>query len=311
MDREKMIHSVPILGSASSPLQKSNGIRPILRLLRVHHWTKNAFVFSGLLLSFNHLSLNMIQMTLIEFLLFCGISSSVYILNDMVDIDKDRQHPVKKFRPLPSGDIKVSHALIILILLCPCILVLSFLVNGTFGAIILIYFILNVSYSFKLKEFVIIDVLVISLGFVLRALSGCLTTGGEIPIWFLLSVAFLTLFLGFNKRKKEILTLSGQTMHTRKILSEYSIGLIDEMLPMLTACTVVAYACFSIFEANSRYMIATLPIAVYGIFRYQYLLSKTDLGERPEMILLRDRPIRLALLLWVIVYISLQSNLSI
>ncbi|WP_145405138.1 decaprenyl-phosphate phosphoribosyltransferase [Paenibacillus silvae] len=311
MNREKIIRSVPILGSASAPLQKSKRIKPLLRLLRVHHWTKNAFVFSGLLLSFNHLSIQMIQLTLVQFLLFCGISSSVYILNDMVDIEKDRRHPVKKFRPLASGDIKVSHALTILILLCPCVLVLSFLVNSIFGAIILIYFILNVSYSFKLKEFVIIDVLIISIGFVLRSLSGCLTTGDKIPVWFLLSVAFLTLFLGFNKRKKEILTLSGQTQNTRKILSEYSIGLINEMLPMLTSCTVVAYACFSIFEANSRYMIATLPIAVYGIFRYQYLLSKTDLGERPEMIVLRDRPIRFAVLLWVIVYISLQSNLFI
>lgn len=304
-----MIRSVPIMGTASTPLKKNNTIKSVLRLLRVHHWTKNAFVFSGLLLSFNVLTINMLQVSLVQFLLFCGISSSVYILNDIVDINKDRLHPVKKFRPLPAGDIKVIHALLIFILLCPCILISSFLVSSSFGVIILIYFLLNLSYSFKLKEYVIIDVLIISIGFVLRALSGVLAIGGEIPIWFLLSVAFLTLFMGFNKRKKELLAVPTQSQPTRKILSEYSIELIDEMIPMLTSCTIVAYSCFAIFETNSSYMITTLPLAIYGILRYQYLLNKTDQGERPEKILLTDKPIRLAILLWILTFISLQSNL--
>lgn len=280
----------------------------IMKLLRYKQWTKNGFIFAGVLISFHQMTIGMVENAILALLLFCSISSCVYIINDIADIEADRLHPVKKMRPLPAGNIKVHQALVILFILGPCTLLLSFLLNIYFGAVILSYFILNLFYSFKLKRYVLIDVIIISIGFVLRALAGCLVTSGKVSIWFLLSIAFLTLFLGFNKRRKEILTLADHSTNTRKSLSEYSIGLLNEIIPMLTACSILTYSYFIINETQSKYLIVTIPLVLYGILRYQYLSNKTEYGESPELVLLRDKPMRLILLLWLVVYVSLQSN---
>ncbi len=278
------------------------GISHYLRLFRIRQWSKNLFVFTGLLLSMQALDLVMVQHSIYAFLLFCGISSTVYILNDMVDIEKDRLHPVKRYRPLPAGQIKVVYAAITAIVLCAGVLLLAYRLHMYFGITLSAYFLLNLLYSFKLKEYVFVDIIIISSGFVLRALSGILIVGAEISMWFLLSIAFLTLFLGVNKRKKELLLLKDGSKAHRKNLSQYSISMINEMIPMLTACTVLSYAFFIIYESTSPYMIITIPMVLYGIFRYQYLTNQTELGESPELVLLKDRPTVMIMLLWAAMY---------
>ncbi|GIQ70373.1 ubiquinone biosynthesis protein UbiA [Xylanibacillus composti] len=281
---------------------KVTGFKHFLKLFRMRQWSKNIFVFAGLLLALDSVDFIMVQQAVFAFFLFCGISSSVYMINDVVDIEKDRLHPVKRNRPLPSGQVKAAHAAIAAILLSATILFLSFRLNVYFGFTLSSYFLLNLLYSFKLKHYVFVDVIIISSGFVLRALSGILIAGAAISLWLLLSVAFLTLFLGVNKRKKELLLLKEDSTAHRKNLSQYSIGLINEMIPMLTSCTVITYSFFIIYESDSKHMIVTIPMVLYGIFRYQYLTNRTEYGESPELVLLRDKPTVLIMLLWAVMF---------
>ncbi len=275
-----------------------------VKLIRVRQWSKNIFVFSGILFSSGFIGIPQVVKLLIAFLLFCGISSSVYIINDIIDLKKDMLHPVKRFRPLASGKIKVKFALIIFYIICTGTIALSFFLNKYFGAIICVYFVTNLCYSLKLKEFVFIDLLIISFGFVLRALSGIVVVNGKNSFWFLLSIAFLSLYLGMNKRKKELVTMAEDSKRHRKNLGDYSIGLINEIIPMLTACTVISYSFHTLYEVKVKYTILTIPIVVYGIFRYQYLTDKAGYGESPELVLLKDRPIVVAMLLWGVIYMS-------
>lgn len=275
-----------------------------LQLIRIRQWSKNMFVFSGLLFTSVSTELSQIIKILYAFILFCGISSSVYIINDIIDLKKDIVHPVKRFRPIASGKIKIKYALVLFYILCPLTIFLSFILNKYFGLIITLYLILNLSYSLKLKEFVFIDLLIISIGFVLRSLSGILVLDGNISFWFLLSVAFLALYLGMNKRKKELLTLVEESQLHRKNLSEYSIELINEIIPMLTACTIITYSVHILYEVKGKFIFLTIPIVVYGVLRYQYLTGKAGYGESPELVLLKDKPIVFTILLWGFIYIS-------
>lgn len=275
-----------------------------MKLIRVRQWSKNIFVFSGMLFPSQIIGLSQVVKLIIAFLLFCGISSSVYIINDIIDLKKDMLHPVKRLRPLASGKIKVKFALLIFYIICPGTIAVSFFLNKYFGIVICIYLLMNLSYSLKLKDFVFIDLLIISFGFVLRTISGIILVHGKNSFWFLLSIAFLSLYLGMNKRKKELLTLEEDSQNHRKNLGEYSIGLINEIIPMLTACTVISYSFHTLYEVKVKYTILTIPIVVYGIFRYQYLTDKAGYGESPELVLLKDRPIVLALLVWGAIYMS-------
>lgn len=275
-----------------------------LKIMRVHQWPKNSFAFSGLIISFNTFDFNIFISSIFAFLLFCGISSSVYIINDIVDLERDKLHPVKKMRPLPSGRISIGYALVFVVLLSTMTLYLSFILNRYFGYIVVAYFILNLLYSFKLKEYVLVDIIIISIGFVFRTVAGILVAGARISFWLLLSVAFLTLFLGINKRKKEIITLQQGSEKHRKNLSDYSIDLINEMIPMLTSCTIISYSFYVIYETELKFLIITIPVVLYGILRYQYLTSKKNYGENPALVLFRDKPIVLVILLWCLIYVS-------
>ncbi|NBI28184.1 decaprenyl-phosphate phosphoribosyltransferase [Chengkuizengella sp. YPA3-1-1] len=286
-------------------------IKHFIQLLRIHQWPKNLFVFSGLLLAMKDVNLNMVLVSFLAFFLFCCISSSVYIVNDIADIKKDSLHPVKRLRPLPSGKIKIRHAFLVFLVLSSFTLLFSFQLNLYFGIIISSYFLLNLFYSFKLKDIVIVDVLIISIGFVLRSISGFLALGVDISIWLILSIAFLTMFLGLNKRKKEIIRLAENSKKHRKNLNDYSIALINEILPMLTACTIISYSFYIIYDVNSRYMLVTIPIVLYGILRYQYLTNQTEHGESPDLVLLRDKPIIFIMILWLLVHISISLGSAI
>lgn len=282
--------------------EQSNGCK-IIELLRVRQWIKNIFVLAGVLTSLTSFNTSLMLKSISAFFLFCGISSTVYIVNDIIDIEKDKLHPVKKFRALSSGAIKVQHAILITSVLGSCVLAASFILNVFFGIIVLAYLLINLAYSLKLKEYVIIDLIIITTGFVLRTLSGMIITRGQISYLFLLTIVFLMLFLGFNKRKKEIILLNDTSKSHRKSLGEYSLNFINEANPMLAACAVISHSFYVIYELHSGFMVITIPIVLYGVLRYQYILNEKSFGENPEQALLKDKPMGIAALAWGISYI--------
>ena len=279
----------------------------LLRLLRPKQWTKNVFVFSGLIFSQNILNPPLFAKTFQAFILFCMISSCVYIINDLVDIEKDKLHPTKKYRPLVSGDVNKRVAIIIL----SCLMLLSisgsFALDFKFGLIILSYFIINTLYSIKLKHIVIIDIMIISVGFVLRAISGAVVINVEISPWLLICTVFLSLFLALSKRKNELIVLEDNAKNHRKILGDYSIDLIEQMLPVVTSCAIISYALYTFTGARTNIMMITIPFVIYGIFRYQYLTYKKGFGGRPESAFFCDKPFIINVLSWGISSILILS----
>ncbi|RCX20050.1 4-hydroxybenzoate polyprenyltransferase [Anaerobacterium chartisolvens] len=273
-----------------------------VQLLRPRQWSKNIFVFSGLLFYNGAFSLSAVMKSIFAFVMFCGISSCVYIINDIVDAKRDMLHPVKRNRPIPKGKISVKNAVILVFILSTSVILPSFGFNSKLGAIIIAYFILNLLYSFKLKELFLVDLIIISTGFVLRYISGVAVLNANIYVWFLLSVAFLTFFLGLNKRKKEMLSMQDCPHKHRKALGEYSIEFIDAAIPMIMACTVVSYILHIWHEMSAQYMLITVPVVMYGILRYEQLTVKKNYGESPELVLLKDKGIIFTVLLWGLIY---------
>ncbi len=282
-----------------------------VRLLRPRQWSKNIFVFSGLLFYHGPFSLSAVMKSIFAFVIFCGISSSVYIINDILDAKRDMLHPVKRNRPIPKGKISVKNAVILLFILSSSVILSALRFNLNLGAIVIAYFILNLLYSFKLKELFLVDLIIISTGFVLRYISGVAVLNGNIYVWFLLSVAFLTFFLGLNKRKKEMISMENCSYKHRKALSEYSIEFIDAAIPMIMACTVVSYSLHIWHEMSAKYMLITIPVVIYGILRYEQLTVKKNYGESPELVLLKDKGIIFTVFLWGLIYFLYSITLKV
>ncbi|WP_165755762.1 decaprenyl-phosphate phosphoribosyltransferase [Ruminiclostridium hungatei] len=285
---------------------KKTNIIAMIRLSRPKQWIKNIFVFLALLSSGDIIELSHIVNSCIGFVLFCFISSSVYILNDLIDINADKIHPIKKFRPLASGAVSKVQALVLLIILCSISLILSFLFNYNLAVVIFIYFILNILYTIKLKKIVIVDIMVISTGFLLRVISGYVVIQEEISLWILLCTFFLTMFLGLNKRKQEIHTLNSDAKEHRKILNEYSEELINQILPVVASCAIIFYSFYTFQVSKNIWMMLTIPSVIYGMLRYQYLSLKSNVGENPEIVLVNDVPFIVNFILLVFIAITIK-----
>ncbi|QAT40220.1 decaprenyl-phosphate phosphoribosyltransferase [Clostridium sp. JN-9] len=276
-------------------------IKGLIQLIRPKQWIKNCFVFAAIIFSGNFLNITMLYSNIVTFLLFCLTSSSVYILNDIVDIDKDRCHPQKKYRPLPSGKVSIKSAVILDILIVISVALLSFLyLDIRILFIFAVYFVINILYSFKLKNVVIIDVMIITFGFVLRVESGSIATGVQVSPWLFLCTILLSLFLALNKRKSEIITLKDKSANHRKILEEYSVAMIDNMLTIVTPSILMAYSLYTFSTVQSKTMMYTIPFVLYGIFRYEYLMDKKNIGGKPEDVFGSDLPFLVNIILWVI-----------
>jgi len=274
-------------------------ISAIIQILRPKQWTKNLIIFSGLIFSENLFNKILVIESLFAFLLFCGISSSIYIINDILDLENDRKHPLKCLRPLPSGKIKINHAAILALLLAAICLSLSFALHFSFGIMGVIYFLSFVLYSTFFKHIVIVDVLVISTGFVLRAVAGALAIEVRVSSWFLICTFLLSLFLALSKRRHELVLLNDQAGEHRKILDEYSPYFLDQMISVVTPSTLLAYSIYTLSpDAICPNLEFTIPFVVYGIFRYLYLIHQKGEGGNPEIILLTDVPIIINLFLW-------------
>jgi len=271
----------------------------VIKILRPKQWTKNLIIFSGLIFSVNLFHTALIIKTFLAFIIFCGLSSSIYIINDIFDLESDRKHPIKRLRPLPSGRLKVSHAVVLALVISASSILCSFSLNYTFGIIGVIYFITFLLYSLYLKHVVILDVLIISMGFVLRAVSGALVIEVRVSPWFLICTFLLSLFLALGKRRHELVLLNDQAGKHRKILDEYSPYFLDQMISVVTPSTLLAYSIYTLSkEAIKPNLEYTVPFVIYGIFRYLYLIHQKGEGGNPEIILLTDLPIIINLILW-------------
>lgn len=272
----------------------------LLELMRPKQWIKNFFVFGALIFSYSFLNLNENISALIAFLLFCLISSTVYIMNDILDVEKDRVHPKKRFRPIASGAISIKQASIALIVLLSISMISSFMINKSLFFILVLYFINNIFYSFKIKNIVILDVISIAIGFILRVIAGGVAIDVSLSGWILLCTFFISLFLGFEKRRNEIIKLEGRANEHRKILDDYSDELLKQFSDITLTCTVISYAMYTFVAYENPYMMITNVFVVYGLFRYKYLSMKKGEGGSPTETVLTDKSIIIDVILWAI-----------
>ena len=281
-----------------------------LRALRPHQWTKNLLVFAALLFSKHLFEPEPFLRALLAFVAFCGLSGAVYLWNDVADIEQDRLHPKKKKRPLAAGELSIRAASLGAIALVVVALALSFWLDVRLGLCASAYLGLNLGYSFGLKHVVIVDVLALSLGFVLRALAGGFAIKAPVTEWLLVLTLLFALFMALAKRRHEITSLGEGASSHRAILAEYSPYLIDQMTSVVTASVVTAYTFYTLSaETVAKFGTArlswTLPLVLYGIFRYLYLVHQKDLGDSPTDILLTDRPLLVTVALWVALVIAI------
>lgn len=270
--------------------------------MRPKQWTKNVFVFGALVFDLKLFHLPSLIATLMGVGLLCLVSGTVYIINDLVDREKDQAHPQKKFRPIASGELNTQVATTGAIIFPVVLIPVSFWLNVTFGWLMVLYLTLQLAYSFKLKHMVIVDVMVIAAGFVIRVGAGVsLIQVTRFSPWLYVCMTLLALFMGFAKRRQELFLLQDKTKKTRAILNDYSIQFLDQMIVIVAASTIMAYALYT-FSApqlsNNHTMMLTIPLIIYAIFRYLYLVHVQGNGGDPSEILLRDRPFQVAIILF-------------
>jgi 4-hydroxybenzoate polyprenyltransferase len=276
------------------------------RLLRPHQWIKNGFVLAPLVFSRELFFSNSLSVAAMAFVAFCLAASSVYILNDIVDIEADRAHPEKKKRPLASGALSKHAAVVILSFTLTGAILLALPLHPYFQLCLAAYFLLNIAYSLKLKEVVLLDVFIIATGFMLRVLGGAYAIGVQVSSWIILCTMFISLFLGFAKRRGEILLLSRSGQSTeRKVLSSYTVGFIDQLITISATATVISYALYSVAPRTveifgTERLIYTTGFVIFGMFRYLYLIHMKDSTENPASAVLADKPILLVTLMWLL-----------
>jgi 4-hydroxybenzoate polyprenyltransferase len=277
--------------------------------MRPRQWIKNVIVYAALVFDGKLFVPELFLKTTVVFVAFCLISSSVYIINDLVDMEKDRQHPRKRNRPLASGQLEPAIAIGASGLLAILAIGAAFWLNLWAGVILIIYLAQNIAYSFWLKNIVILDVMVLALGFLLRVLAGVMVVEVQnFSPWLYVCVTLLALFLGFGKRRQEIVLLEDDAANHRAILSEYNLPLLDQIISMVVTATLVAYTFYS-FDATTALahskMLLTVPFVFYMLTRYLYLVHVKHLGGAPDELLLEDRPLLINSILWALAVVLL------
>lgn len=284
----------------TSSAKSSNVLTLLFTQLRPKQWTKNLLVFAALLFSLKAVDLSAFIRSLAVFFLFSFVSGCVYIINDYADREADRIHPIKKNRPMASGALNPVLALWFGGVLLAASLVASYFINPLLTVLLVVYFTLNVSYSFKLKHMVILDIMVIASGFVLRAIAGGLAIHVHLTPWFLLCTMLLSLFLAIGKRRHELFLLEDQKGTHRKVLEKYSFALLDQLTGIVATATIISYSLFTFTAGRTIYLMWTIPLVIYGIFRYLYLVHMENKGGAPDRMLLEDKHILATVVLYVI-----------
>jgi 4-hydroxybenzoate polyprenyltransferase len=296
--------------NASFQIENVSTVSALIRTMRPKQWTKNLILFAGLIFAHQLFVFMSVVKSVIAFCCFCLLSSAIYIINDIKDIERDRAHPLKSKRPIAAGQLSIRSAGLSATGIAVVALLFSFWLDFEFGLVALIYFVLLLAYSFRLKHIVILDVLTIAIGFVLRAIAGAVVIDVIFSSWLLLCTILLALFLGLSKRRHELLLLGDNAQSHRRILKEYSPHLLDQMIGVVTASTLMGYALYTmapetVKKFGTSYMILTIPFVIYGIFRYLYLIHQKDLGGNPTTVLVTDKPILINVILWGLVSILL------
>jgi 4-hydroxybenzoate polyprenyltransferase len=282
-------------------------IRDYVRLIRIKHWVKDVFVFAPLIFSLNFYKPIYIGRTLIMVAAFCLAASSVYVFNDVADRERDRLHPKKKDRPIASGAVPVRSALILSAVLFLASVAVCAILGLPSVLIVLTYIAMNVAYSLLLKKQTFIDVMVIATGFLLRVVAGAIAINVELSSWMLLTTFFLSLFLGFGKRRKEV--TEGSNRH-RAVFQDYTVELLNSLIIISASLTIITYSLYvvtskAMIDLGRDKFIATIPFVVFGVFRYMFLIYRHNNGGDPAEVLLKDKVLLIDIALWVCLIFAL------
>jgi len=305
MARHTLANAVTGDASAAGGVPPRTTLAAVVVSLRPGQWTKNLFVFAGLLFGKRLFDPVAVATSCAAFAVFCALSSVIYLVNDVADREADGRHPLKSKRPIASGQLSAGAALAMAAVLGVSGLAGAFLLRPAFGVVALTYVVLLTAYSVRLKHIVIIDALTIAIGFVLRAVSGAVAIAVPISHWLLVCMVLLALFLALSKRRHELTLLAEGATNHRRILGEYSPYLLDQMIGVVTASTLIAYIFYTISPETvqnfgTEGLALTIPFPLYGIFRYLYLVHQREGGGSPAEMLLADRPLLLCVALWVV-----------
>lgn len=285
-------------------------LRALLKAIRPKQWAKNAIVLAAVVFDrqlpnpFSATSHSAIPLMrcLAGVFIFCLLSSSVYLINDIMDIESDRNHPVKKNRPIASGKLPIPVAILTAVVLSLLSFFAAASLSMTFFGIVAAYFIINLLYSKWLKHIPLLDVLILASGFVLRVAGGVsLIEVERFSPWLYVVTTLLALYLGFGKRRAELTTIQAGGLHTRKVLDGYTLPFLDQLITIVSSTTLITYSLYTFSAPNlpdNHTMMLTIPFVLYGIFRYLFLIQIKQDGGAPEDILFKDRPLQLAIILW-------------
>ncbi|NDJ77597.1 MAG: decaprenyl-phosphate phosphoribosyltransferase [Chloroflexi bacterium] len=289
-------------------------VRGLIRIMRPKQWPKNGFVFAGIMFDQQLTDPDSLLRVIFAFVLLCLSASAIYVINDLVDIERDRQHPKKRNRPLPSGQLPVSWAITAAVIMPVAILGTSLAYNLALTAVLAGYLALQTAYSFWLKNIVIIDVFAVAGGFVLRVVAGVVVIDvTSFSPWLYVCAGLLALFLGIGKRRQEFILMGDKAETYRPSYKEYNLPLLDDMLRMVTTGTVLTYILYTIeaetIRSNGHKMLLTVPFVLYGIFRYLYLMHVKGEGGAPDELLFKDMPLLGTAVLWgltvgVVLYVA-------
>ena len=276
----------------------------ILKTMRPRQWPKNAFVLAALVFDRQLEHLPALFKSLEGLFIFCLISSTVYIINDIADVEADRQHPTKRNRPIASGKLPVKIAIIATVIILLICFPIAFFLSDEFALVVLVYFLINLAYSKLLKHVPLIDVLIVAAGFVLRVAAGVsLIEVERFSPWLYVVTTLFALFMGFGKRRAELALLTDGANAHRRVLEGYSLPFLDQLITIVSSTTIIAYSLYTFSAPNlpsNHVMMLTIPFVLYGVFRYLYLVQIKNEGGAPEELLLTDRPLQLTIVLWSI-----------
>jgi 4-hydroxybenzoate polyprenyltransferase len=277
--------------------------------MRPKQWTKNIIIYAGLVFDGQLFQLESVLRVTVSFILLCLAAGAVYVVNDLADVERDRQHPKKRLRPIPSGQLPIPMARAAAVILPLVAVGGALLYSPSYAAILVFYIALHIAYSLRLKHIVLIDILTITAGYVLRVAAGVLVIQVDrFSPWLYTCTALLALFLAIGKRRQEQLMLGENASDMRPIFKFYNMQLLDEMLRMVTTSTLLAYILYtieapSIWLAGNNLALITVPFVLYALFRYMYLIFVVGEGSAPDEVVLRDRPLQLAILLWGLTFV--------
>jgi 4-hydroxybenzoate polyprenyltransferase len=291
------------------------GLRPYITLLRPYQWVKNVLVFSGLIFSTSLFKMDGVPLSIAAFFIFCFASSCVYILNDICDYKNDKAHPVKKNRPIASGKVPKSTAIILLAILFPTVLIAAWFLSMQFFIIVAVYLLFNIAYSLGLKKVVLLDVMIVAFGFLLRAVAGCVVINVQVTPWLFICTLCLALTLSFGKRRNELNVLHDDAGKHRSTLEFYNVKLLDVILTICCATTIATYSLYTmaqetVIRFGTQKLIITLPFVMYGVFRYLYLIYVKNKGGDPTLLLVKDLPTMVNAALWLlsVIYVVYGSK---